>query len=215
MTEGAVPAEDVPARRQSSWLVARLLGVLAAVVAAVLAIVGSFLSLVSGELTYLGRPVMTLAVTGWDLDAHAPAGEPTPVATPGGTAQNGIPLTIAGCLLVVAAIVGILAAPRFAPAWARSAAVLAGSVAAAFLTGTVVTVAAQVVNLSETIRPTGTAAGNAGYGAAAGPAAGFWLELVAALLAIAAAVLFALPPRRPAPEMTTPHNDFPPSPPQP
>jgi hypothetical protein len=192
-----------------------LLGALAAVVAAVLAIVGSFQSLVSGELTLQGRTAMMVTITGWDLAGHAPAGQNAPVSTVGGAAQNGIPLTVGACLLVVAALLAVVAAPRGALAGARLVAVVAGAVAAAFLTGVVATVAVQVSNLAGTFRATGTAAGNASYGASAAPAAGFWLELVAALLAIAAAVLVALPGRRGEPGGSAPPYDPSPSPAEP
>lgn len=207
MTEGAAPADRV---RTSAWVRTRLLGALAAVVAAVLAIVGSFQALVTGELTLQGRSAMTVTITGWELAAHAPAGQTTPLATVGGAAQNGIPLTVAACLLVVAALLAVVAAPRVAIAGAGRVAVVAGATAAAFLTGIVVTVAVQVANLSHTFRPTGTAAANPGYAASAGPGAGFWLELVAAVLAIAAAVLVTLPGRR---DRAEPY-EFPPPPPE-
>ncbi|TNC28705.1 hypothetical protein [Amycolatopsis alkalitolerans] len=185
MTEGEAPAESV--RRSPSWFGTRLLGVLACAVAAALAIAGSFLPLVSGQLSLGGSAAMRLTVTGWKLTAE---GVP-PALTGGGVAQNGYPLTVSGALLIIAAIFGLIAAIRTAPAGARSLAVLSGAVAAAFLAGTVATVAVEAANVLDTLRPAGAGAGGSGFGASLG--AGFWLELVAVVLAIAAVVLVALP----------------------
>lgn len=180
----------------SSWSGRRLLGVLCAAVAAALAIVGSFLSLVSGELSS-GSTSVTLTVTGWDLisDGRLPA--------PGSAPQNGYPLVVAGGFLVIAAVLGLVAAVRGMPPGARTLAVLSGSVAAAFLAGTVATVAVQAANLIDTFDPLGTPDGPAGLRVSAGLGAGFWLELSAVVLAIAAVVLAALrdraEPASPAP----------------
>lgn len=195
MTEGEVPVADGRARRPSTVLVTRLLGAAAALAAAVLAIVGSFLALVSGELRFQDSVALKMTVTGWELDAD-PAVD-GPVSTVGGAAQNGIPLTVAAAFLIVAALLCLIAAPRVTPAVVRSAAVLTGAVSAAFLAGVVGTVAVQAVNLLNTFRPAGAAAGNARYSTSIGLGAGFWLELAAGVLAVGAVVLTALPSRPP------------------
>jgi hypothetical protein len=215
MTEEAAPAGHVRAGRPPFWFVPRLLGALAAVVASALAFVGTFLALVSGELKFLGRSVMTLSVTGWDVHADAAPGQPIPASSYGAAVQNGYPLAVSGALLFIAAILGVIAAPRMAPRGARSLAVLSSAVAAAFLAGALATVAVQAANLVDTVRPTGTAAGNASFSADAGLGPGFWLELVAALLAIGAAVLAALPVRGPEADLATPRYGFPMPPAQP
>lgn len=202
MTEGPAPAENVRATRAPSWFLFRLLGALAAVVAAVLAFVGTFLALVSGELTFLGNKVITLSVTGWDITGNPASG--TPVSTFGAPVRNGYPLAVAGALLVIAAILGVIGAARTAPRGAGFLAVLSAAVAAAFLAGTLATVAVQGTNLVDTFRSTGAAAGNAGYSTDAGLGSGFWLELVAAILAISAVVLAALPVREVDADLATP-----------
>lgn len=192
MTEAEAPPPE--GRRPPSVLVTRLLGAAAAVVAAVLAVVGSFLPLVSGQLKQGNSVMFTISVSGWTLSGTAPSG--TPLTTFGGAAQNGIPLTIAAAFLIVVALLILVAAPRLAPPVLRSAAVAGGAVALAFFTGILITVGVQAANFVNTIRPVGAAAGTAGYSASAGLGTGFWLELVAGVLAIAAVVLAALPAGR-------------------
>lgn len=179
MTEGETAVTE--RRSQSPVVRTRLFGAAAALAAAVLAVVGSFLPLVSGELSLIGGPAARISVTGWEVTA----GGATPSA--GHVAENGIPLTIAAALLGIAVLMIIAAAQRAAPAAVGFAALLAGSVAAAFLVGVLATVAVQVVNLRGTIQ--------AADGASAALGAGFWLVLAAGVLASAAVVLIALPVR--------------------
>ena len=188
MTEGEAPPTQ--ARRPPPVLVTRLAGAAAALAAAALAVVGSFLPLVSGSLSQRGTVVFDLSVTGWELNAHSPTG--APVSTFGGAPQNGIPLTIAAALLVVVALLILVASPRSAPVLLRSAALSAGAVVVAFFVGVLLTVGMQTGNLVSTFQPIG---GDSSLRTSVGLGAGFWLELVAGALAIAAVVLAALPPR--------------------
>ncbi|MTD57720.1 hypothetical protein [Amycolatopsis pithecellobii] len=181
MTEGE-PGEEP---RQPSWYGRRLLGALAATAAAALAITGSFLPLVSGELDVPGRAVVTVSITGWKLTTSGG------LATVAGAAQNGYPLAVSGAFLIIAAVLGLVAAVRNMPGGARALAVVSGAVAAAFLAGVVATIAVEAANLLASFQP----AGVAGFGVHAELGVGFWLELAAVALAIAAVVLAALPVR--------------------
>lgn len=189
MTEAGAP----DSRRPPRVVVTRLLGAAAALAAAVLAVVGSFLPLVSGRLDQRGAAVFTLSITGWKLNGQSPSG--APVSTSGGAAQNGIPLTIAAALLLVVALLILVAAPRFAPTVLRSTAVAGGAVVVAFFVGILLTIGIQAGNLLGTLRPVGAAVGNDSFATSADLGAGFWLEVVAGVLAIAAVALAALSPR--------------------
>ncbi|WP_236789489.1 hypothetical protein [Amycolatopsis sp. GM8] len=192
MTEGEAPAGDVPPpSAPPSWFGRRLLGVLVCAVAAALAIVGSFLPLVYIELSLAGRTAITTTISGWTVTANAVSGLRVP-----GVAQNGYPLAVAGAFLIIAAIFALVAALQAAPAGARSLAVLSGAIGAAFLAGTVATIAVYANSVISTVQ----LSGDPGLGVRAGLGAGFWLEFAAVLLAIGAVVLAALPVRGPAPD---------------
>lgn len=208
MTEGEVPAPQVRSRTPSTVLVTRLLGAAAALAAAILAVVGSFLPLVSGSLNRGDTVMVRISVTGWTLRGDSPSG--TPVTTFGGAAQNGIPLTIAAALLLVVVLLMLVATPRSAPPVLRAAAVTGGAVVVAFFVGVLLTVGIQTGNLVSTFQPIGNAAGDRTVRTDVGLGAGFWLELVAGLLAVAAVVLAALPARRVPRHAQAPHRTAPP-----
>ena len=176
-------------RRSSSVLVTRLVGAAAALVAAVCAVVGSFLPLVSGSLGLRGSAALTVSVTGWQATSNARSGDS--VSALGSAPQNGIPLTIAAALLLIVTLLILMAAPRSAPAVLRLAALVGSAVAAAFFVGVLLTLGVQLADLLSSIS-------GAGSGASSSLGAGFWLVLVAGLLSIAAVVLTVLP-ARPAP----------------
>lgn len=154
------------------------------VAAAAATVAGSFLPLFSGELRRGERTLVEMTITAWGFDT----GEAEPT---GAVATNGIPLVAGAALLVVAALLAAFSARRACPA-----VTLAG---AAFLVGTVWTVAMQVVSLSSSFRPTGTAENDPSFSANSSIGIGFWLLACAAVLAVAAAVAAGLSVRRTRP----------------
>jgi len=183
MTEGEAPV--VAGRAPSPVSGTRLLGAAAALVAAVLAVVGSFLPLVSGELRYPNEAVLTFSVTGWKITSGSPG------MLLRGVAQNGIPLTVAAALLAIAVLVVLVAAQRAAPPVVRSGAVAGCAVAAAFLIGVLATVSVQVADFVGTLGP----AANPDVTVRETLGTGFWLEVLAGVLALAAVALTAWPAR--------------------
>jgi hypothetical protein len=219
MTTPGIPPQSVGRpKRLSSWYVLRLVSVVLSLLAAAAAIGGSFLTLFGGELLSRGSTQVKLVVTGWTFRAEAGAGVNGSPTTAGSVAHNGYPLAVAGAILMIAALVGFIAAQRSAPAVVKTVAMVATAAGAAFLAGTVWTVGLQGAAFAESFRPIGSAPGSGLLTTTSGFGAGFWIEVAGATLAVAAAVLIASPwrgPREPT-DLTTPHYGFPmPLPPEP
>ncbi|TLW94473.1 hypothetical protein FFT09_00795 [Saccharomonospora piscinae] len=165
---------------------ARLRPVLAAgacVVAAALTVLGTFLPLFRGELSALGSVQFDLAITAWGFDTNAPVQE-------GGVANNGIPLSVAAALLLVAAVLVAVPALRRRPTPMGR---LACGMSAAFLAGITVAVVMQSLSWLETFRATGDTGAVPEVGLETGLGAGLWLLVGATVLALAA-VWLAPPP---------------------
>ena len=174
--------------------------------AAVVAIAGSFVPLFSGQLGFSGESI-DMTFTAWGVGVTG--GGPFAAGDPGlaGMPKFGYPLVFAGIALLCAATVAAFAAqPAASPGTHRIAGVTA-AVGAAFLLGTVWSVALQAVNWVDSFGPLGET--ELGIESSASYEAGHWLLLCAAALAVIAAVLALLPPRQPDPtadEATPPYG---------
>lgn len=210
-TTGAMSGLDlptVPAARAASRR--RLLAAGCALLAAVGAMVGSFLDLFTGEIRFDGETRLSMSVTAWGFDVDG--GDPF-----GAVPMSGYPLMFATVLLFGAASTSALAAGAAAtPGTTRGAAVVtvAGT---AFLTGVVWSVGMELASLMSSFQPAGVTSGGITAEKFLGP--GLWFLLVAVALAIAAAVLSLLRPRRTVPvvhqlspyqaDLPTPRHGFP------
>ncbi|MPZ83719.1 MAG: hypothetical protein GEV28_26340 [Actinophytocola sp.] len=200
---------SVPAARSASRL--RLAAAGCALLAAVGGMVGSFLDLFTGELKIDGETQLSLSVTSWGFDVEG--GDPF-----GAVPTSGYPLVFAAVLLFGAASMSALAASAAAtPGTTRGAAVVtvAGT---AFLAGVVWAVGMELASFAGSFRPVGITTDGVTVEQSLGP--GLWFLLVAVALAIAAAVLALLRPRRRTvpvgyqvspyqADMSTPRHGFP------
>jgi hypothetical protein len=162
----------------------RVVGALLCFVASILALTGSFQTLFSAELTERTNVI----VTGWDITAESD-GQTIPA---GGVPENGAPLVFAATLLLAAALLGLLANAAPARVGIGRANILLAAVGAAFLAGTTLTIGMQELNWLELFRPERfrtDAELDAGIGA------GFWLLVVATVIALGSTVLSWLPAR--------------------
>lgn len=164
-----------PFRPRRPW------GVLASVLsftAAGATLAGAFAPLFTLESTGRGgREARTL--TGWGL-----SGMPTPAVAP----INGIPLTVAAAVLLVAGVTGIVAAARWSTIKTRRTGATLAWVAAAFAAGAVATVATQVAawsRLYDDIMPTVV---NAAMDLQSNPGYGLWLLIAAVAMSVVAAL---------------------------
>ena len=174
------------------WHQNRLTAAVLSFVAAVVAVAGSFVPLFSGILSFSGESV-EMSFTAWGVSL---TGSEAFLADPGitGTPRYGYPLVFAGIALLCAAAVAAFAAmPAATPGTHRLAGV-ATAVGAAFLLGTVWTIALQAVSWVDSFGPLGDS--ELAVDSSASYEAGHWLLLSAALLAVLAAVLGLLPTRR-------------------
>ncbi|ALG13873.1 hypothetical protein [Kibdelosporangium phytohabitans] len=165
------------------WQLQRLVGALLGLVSAILLLVSPFLSLFIGTLNARAAE-FTMTIDGWGFDSDAPQQF-------GAVAVNAYGLIFSAVLLFAAAIISVNGARRGAtPSNRRMAAVFA-AVAAAFTLGVAVTVLPQLTNWIDTFRPVGLASArvNTSIGM------GFWLMAIGTVLALAAAVIAALPTR--------------------
>jgi hypothetical protein len=183
-------------QRTSAWYRLRLIAALLCLLAAVAVVSGSFLTLYSGRVQLLGKAELGVAITGWSLRVETGADRASVASTAVKVAQNGFPLTIAGALLFIATLFGVVAARRSAPPVIQSGAVLTASIAAAFLAGTVWTIGMQLDGFAKNLPPMGALPGNDNVESVSSLGLGFALLLAGAVVAIVAAVLAAFP--RPA-----------------
>jgi len=195
-----------PVTGPASWNQNKVTAAVLSFVAAVVAIAGSFVPLFSGRLDFSGEAI-EMTFTAWRVDVTG--GGPV-IGDPGlgGVPKFGYPLVFAAIALLCAAAVATFAAlPAASPGTHR----LAGgttAVGAAFLLGTVWSVAMQAVSWVDSFGSLGET--ELGIDSSASYGAGHWLLLGAVALGLAAAVLALLPPRRPrpAPDQPTPPYGF-------
>jgi FtsH-binding integral membrane protein len=141
--------------------------------AGLLTIVAPFLSLFVGELhSRMSRGL--LSVTGWATESVSNAGR-AGRSHDISSAPVGYPLLFAGALLAVAAVIGFRT-PRAGTAVVR----LLPAVGATFLVATVTTVGMQGIGWAGQVDAVGISTR---------PGAGFWLLIVAAVVAVVAALL--------------------------
>ncbi|ONI73339.1 hypothetical protein ALI144C_46380 [Actinosynnema sp. ALI-1.44] len=177
------------------WQPQRLGGALLSLVSAVLLLLAPFLPLFIGSLSARGTE-FTMTIDGWGFTTDAPQ-------RIGAIAVNAYGLIFSAVVLFVATAVGVIGARRLATPRNRRAAAVLTAVAAAFTLGVTVAVLPQLTNWIDTFRPVGLASAtvNTSIGL------GFWLLVLGTVLALAAAVIAALPIRDREP--VTPAYGFP------
>jgi hypothetical protein len=200
------PTEQKPdaaglAGRNRRLVIAALL----AFVAAGLAIISPFLPLFTGDVGLSSAAGLKLSVTGWVTEVLSSANE-AGTNNVQAAAPDGYPLIFGGLLLLATAVAALRLRFGSAITGLPATRLLAG-VAAAFLTGTVVTVGMQGIGLAGLVQVAGVSVG---------VGIGYWLLILAVLAALAAAVLVNLPSSRSAPppdgvavDVTTPRMGFP------
>lgn len=181
------------------WHATRVTAALLSFCAVVLLIVGSFLPLYSGTLSFGGGDI-EVTISPWSADVQGPT-------EPGDVPTIGYPLVFAAIVLACAAAISWYAATPSAPQGAGRVAALTTVIGGAFLIGTVWTTALMVVNGVDSVLLLGTV--TPGLETEASYLVGYWLLLVAALLSLVAAVLSLIPVRVPTwaqvnPDVSTP-----------
>jgi hypothetical protein len=204
-----LPQPQVASQPRATWHRRRLIGVAFAFAGAALLLISSFLPLFIGQLTRRGVVQFKMTVTGWGFGVEAGPNPASPVTRTGAVAINAYPLVFAGVLLFIGTVVALLAARNAATDRGRRAAVVTLAIAAAFTSGTALTVGVQAVSWTDSFQPTGGAAGNSDFAVDANLGVGFWLLLMATLLAIGAALHAALPSRQAEPDLDTPRYGIP------
>ncbi|TDV45603.1 hypothetical protein CLV71_112275 [Actinophytocola oryzae] len=178
------------------WQPARVTAAVLCFFALVMVVAGLFLPLYSGELTIDGGTVggqnsLEMTFNAWSVEYD----DPSMNAAPGEALRLGYPLVFAAVGLICAAVACWAAAN---PGAGRTAGRVAGTVtavSAAFMVGTVWTIALLVTNAVDSILLLGTL--SQGIATDAIYLVGFWFLLFATLLGLVAAVLSLLPSRRP------------------
>jgi hypothetical protein len=181
------------------WHVTRVTAALLSFCAVVLVIVGSFLPLYSGTLSFGGDDI-EVTITPWSADVQGPT-------EPGDVPTIGYPLVFAAIVLACAAAISWYAATPAAPQGVGRVAGLTTAIGGAFLIGTVWTTSLMVMNGVDSVLLLGTV--TPGLETEATYLVGYWLLLVAALLVLGAAVLALIPVRQPTwaqanPDVSTP-----------
>ena len=164
----------------------RVVGALFCFAASILALTGSFQTLFSADVTESTRVV----VSGWDIKAESD-GRSIPA---GGVPDNGAPLVFAATLLLAAALLGLVANAVPARVGIGRANILLAAAGAAFLAGTTWTIGMQELTWLDIFRPRSSSfRNNPNLDASIGT--GFWLLVVATVLALGSIVLSWLPVR--------------------
>jgi hypothetical protein len=181
------------------WHATRVTAALLSFCAVVLVIVGSFLPLYSGTLSF-GGDDMEVTISPWSADVQGPT-------EPGDVPTVGYPLVFAAIVLACAAAISWYAATPAATQGVGRVAGLTTAIGGAFLIGTVWTTSLMVTNGVDSVLLLGTVL--PGVETEATYLVGYWLLLVAALLGLGAAVLALIPVRQPTwaqanPDVSTP-----------
>ncbi len=181
------------------WHATRVAAALLAFCAVVLVIVGSFLPLYSGVLSFGGEDI-EVTISPWSADVQGPT-------EPGDVPTIGYPLVFAAIVMACAAAISWYAATPAATQGVGRVAGLTTAIGGAFLIGTVWTASLMVVNGVDSVLLLGTV--TPGLETEATYLVGYWLLLVAALLSLGAAVLALIPVRLPTwaqvnPDVSTP-----------
>ena len=181
------------------WHATRVTAALLSFCAVVLVIVGSFLPLYSGTLSFGGDDI-EVTISPWSADVQGPT-------EPGDVPTIGYPLIFAAIVLACAAAISWYAATPAATPGVGRVAGLTTVIGGAFLIGTVWTTALMVMNGVDSVLLLGTV--TPGLETEATYLVGYWLLMVAALLSLGAAVLSLIPVRQPTwaqinPDVSTP-----------
>lgn len=195
----AMSALAQPTTGPAHWHATRVTAALLSFCAVVLVIVGSFLPLYEGTISFGGDDI-EVTITPWSADVRGPT-------EPGDVPTIGYPLVFAAIVLACAAAISWYAAtPAGTPGVGRVAG-LTTAIGGAFLIGTVWTTSLMVTNGVDSVLLLGTV--TPGLETEATYLVGYWLLLVAALSSLGAAVLALIPVRRPTwvqanPDVSTP-----------
>jgi hypothetical protein len=175
------------------WYRRKVIGALLAFLSAGLVLLATFFPLFSGDVAN-GSIRLSMSFTPWGMKSDGIAGANQVGAIP----INAYPMVVAAVLLFVGVAFAVVAARTAATPRSRSATTLMLSIAAAFAAATAFTVGLEAVSWSDSFRPTGTGTRvtDSGLGL------GFWALIAGAVLAVAAAVVSALPVRQP--DLATP-----------
>jgi hypothetical protein len=165
----------------------RLIAAALLVVAAALAVGGTFLALSVRRYDF-GLPGPTVvATTGWTVNIEGAPG----MSNPPGAAPLGIPVVVAAGLAAVAAILLLLSVRR---AGDHVLARIAGIGAVGLLVGSVWIIWIELFTLASNVATAVTNGSDGGFHPVVVFGAGAWLLLAAALLALACIPLLAMPP---------------------
>lgn len=161
-----------------------------------LALIASFLPLYSTTLTITAfgnddSDAIVATATSWGMEFTGGPGPAIPETS--AVPMNGYPLVVACFVLIAAAVVSWFAATPGAPPGTHRTSAMSVSIGAAFLLGTVWTVALQSIATIESVAQLSEPAD--GFNVTATYGVGHWLLLTAALISIAAAVLALIPAR--------------------
>lgn len=176
-----------PTTGPARWHATRVTAALLSFCAVVMVIVGSFLPLYSGTLSFGGDDI-EVTISPWSADVQGPT-------APGDVPTIGYPLVFAAIVLACAAAISWYAATPAATQGVGRVAGLTTAIGGAFLIGTVWTASLMVMNGVDSALLLGTV--TPGLQTDATYLAGYWLLLVAALLSLGAAVLALIPVRTP------------------
>ncbi len=181
----------VPAR----WHPLRVTAAVLCFVALVMAVAALFVPLYSGEMSFgtaLGSSPerLEMTFTPWDVEFSDPAMNAGPTEVP----KVGYPMVFVVLFLACATAACWFAATPSAGRTAGRAAGVVTTAAAAFLIGTVWTIAVMVTNAIDSILMYNTLSDS--INADASYLVGYWLLLAAGLLGLAAAIMALLPARQ-------------------
>lgn len=165
------------------WHPTRVTAALLSFCAVLLVIIGSFLPLYSGTLSF-GPDEIEVTISPWSADVSGPT-------EPGDVPTIGYPLVFAAIVLACAAALCWYAATPAAGEGVGRVATMTTAIGGAFLIGTVWTSSLMVTNGVDSLILFGTV--TPGLESEATYLVGYWLLLVAALLSLGAAVLALIP----------------------
>jgi hypothetical protein len=177
------PAE--PAPKRPIW---RPIGVLLCFAASILTLLGSFMTLFRATVQFGQNSQLVLTITAWDIHAES-AGRAVPA---GSTPDNGAPLVFAATVLLAAALLGLLATAVPVRVGIGRANIVLAAIGAAFLAGTVWTIGMQELAWREAF---GSRLAISDTDNAVSVTVGYWLLVIAAVVALASPVFAWLPAR--------------------